>query len=251
VIVQPKPAGLPEVAVIIPALNEAQSLQALLPLLDSMALGQVLVCDNGSTDETRVVVEAHGADWVYQPRRGYGAACYEGLLHLDPEVRIVVFLDADLSDDATLLPRLVEPIAMGEFDFVIGARGPRLRQRGSMTLAQRFANRLFPALIRIGWGHVYTDLGPFRAIRRDALEAMGMRDRAFGWTIEMQIRAVEMGLRIFEMPVPYRKRNGHSKISGTIRGTLLAAYWISRTCAAMWLTKRRRLSGRRVTVAKG
>lgn len=235
---------LSHVAVIIPALNEARCLSTLLPMLKEMGLGQTLVCDNGSTDDTREIVEAHGAEWVYEPRRGYGAACFAGMRRLAPSSQTIVFLDADLSDDLTLLPSLVEPIASGESDFVIGARAAHLRERGSMTFPQIFANRLFPLLIKLGWGHSYADMGPFRAIGRASLEAISMRDRAYGWTIEMQIRAVELGLRIREIPVPYRKRRGRSKISGTVRGVLLAAYWITRTCGALWLTKRSRLRGR-------
>jgi glycosyltransferase involved in cell wall biosynthesis len=238
----PARGDLSRVAVIIPALNEAESLQGLLPLLASSSLGQILVCDNGSTDATRELVEAYNASWVYEPKRGYGAACFAGVQRLAPSIEIVVFMDADLSDDVVSLPKLVEPVAGDESDLVLGARVPRRRETGSTTLAQRFANRLFPALIKLGWGYRYTDLGPFRAIRRSSLEAIGMADRAFGWTIEMQIRAVELGLRIREIPVAYRKRQrGRSKISGTTGGVLRAAYWISRTCALLWLTKRRRM----------
>lgn len=234
---------LSTVAVIIPALNEAESLKVLLPLMTPCALGQVLVCDNGSVDATREVVEALGAQWIYEPKRGYGAACFAGTQRLAPSIEIVVFMDADLSDDVTSLPKLVEPIVNDQCDLVLGARVPQQRQAGSTTLLQRFANRIFPALIRAGWGYDYTDLGPFRAIRRSSLEAIGMRDRAFGWTIEMQIRAVELGLRIREIPVAYRKRRrGRSKISGTIGGVLRAAYWIIRTCAVLWMTKHRRMT---------
>lgn len=229
------------VAVIIPALNEAESLQALLPILGRLGLGQIIVCDNGSSDSTRETVEANGADWVYESRRGYGRACHTGMLHLGELAQIVVFLDADLSDDPTRLPALVKPILDDECDFVLGARVARLRDRDAMSVPQRLANWMFPLLIRAVWGHRYTDLGPFRAIRRACLEAIDMRDRRFGWTIEMQVRAVELGLRIAEMPVPYRRRSrGPSKISGTIRGVVLAAYWITRTFVQLWWRKRRR-----------
>ncbi len=234
---------LSTVAVIIPALNESESLRELLPLLTTYALGQVLVCDNGSVDATREVVEALRAQWVYEPKRGYGAACFAGMQRLAPPIEIVVFMDADLSDDVASLPKLVEPIVSDQCDLVLGARVPQQREAGSTTLLQRFANRIFPVLIRAGWGYDYTDLGPFRAIRRSSLEAIGMRDRSFGWTIEMQIRAVELGLRIREIPVAYRRRRcGRSKISGTIGGVLRAAYWIIRTCAVLWMTKHRRMT---------
>lgn len=236
---------LSHVSVIIPALNEAASLRILLPLLTRLELGQIIVCDNGSTDDTRAVVDEQAGEqavqWILETSRGYGAACFAGMQHLAPDTEIVVFLDADLSDDPALLPALVEPIRSGSSDFVLGARVRELREPGAMTPPQRLANALFPWIMRIGWGHRYIDMGPFRAIRRDALDAIGMNDRAYGWTIEMQIRAVELGLRIQEVPVPYRRRaKGPSKISGTIRGVVLAAYWITKTCGALWLTKRHR-----------
>ncbi len=233
--------NLSGVAVIIPALNEAESLKALLPILGRLGLGQIVVCDNGSSDSTREAVEANGADWVYESRRGYGRACHTGMLHVRDGIQVVVFLDADLSDDPTLLPELVKPILDDDRDFVLGTRVARLRERDAMSAAQRLANWMFPLLIQSVWGHRYTDLGPFRAIRRSCLEAIDMRDRGFGWTVEMQVRAVELGLRIAEVPVPYRRRlRGPSKISGTIRGVALAAYWITRTFVQLWWTRRRR-----------
>ncbi len=233
---------LTSMAVIIPSLNEAQSLRELLPMLQQMYPGQVLVCDNGSTDDTRQIVEQAGATWVYEPQRGYGAACYAGMRALADDMTVVVFLDADLSDDPTLLPDLCAPILDDTYDFVVGTRVPHLRQPGSMTFPQRFANAMFPVIIKLGWRYAYSDLGPFRAIRRTSLDVINMQDRAYGWTIEMQIRAVELGLRICELPVSYRKRpRGPSKISGTIRGVLLAAYWITRTCGGLWLTRHRRI----------
>ncbi len=235
----PRPLLL-SVGVIIPALNEAEGLRELLPLLSSMGLGRIIVADNGSTDATADVAIGAGATHVYVPQRGYGAACFAGMQQLDASIGTVVFLDADLSDDPTLLPTLVRPILAGECDFVIGTRVRALRARGSMTLPQVFGNVLATWFIRIGWGHRYGDLGPFRAIRRDALARIDMQDRAFGWTAEMQIRAVEEHLRIRELPVPYRRRRGKSKISGTVRGVVLAGYWILRTCFWLWVTSRAR-----------
>ncbi len=232
------------VAMIIPALNEAKNLAELLPQLTAFRLGQILVCDNGSTDDTRVVVERCGATWVHEPRPGYGAACYAGMQTLDERGDVVAFIDADLSDDVSKLGALVQPIFDDECDLAIGVRVPELREPGSTTFPQRFANWLMPLMIRLGWGYRFTDLGPFRAIRRSSLDAIGMQDRAYGWTVEMQIRAVELGLRIREVPIAHRnRRHGRSKISGTVRGVLLAAYWIIRTCGVLWLTKGRR-SGR-------
>jgi len=235
------PAGnLSRVAVVIPALNEAPSLRELLPKLNELGVGRVIVGDNGSTDETAAVVRENDAIHAVEPKRGYGAACWAAMQHLDQRTDVVVFLDADLSDDPSLMPALVDPILRDECDFVVSSRVRRLREAGAMTTPQHVANILFPILMRIGWGHRYSDMGPFRAIRQTSLDAMNMKDRAFGWTIEMQIRAVEMGLRIREIPVPYRRRKGKSKISGTIRGTLRAAWWISRTCVGLWLSRRHR-----------
>lgn len=226
------------IAVIIPALNEAPSLETLLPMLRAMKLAQLIVADNGSTDETADIARRHGCTVVREPRRGYGAACAAGVAALHDDCDIVVFLDADLADDPTYMPELVGPIAAGRADLVIGTRDAALRERGSMTAAQCFGNWLATRLIRLGWGYRYRDLGPFRAIRRSCLDAIDMRDRAFGWTVEMQVRALQMGLRIEQVPVPYRRRTGVSKISGTLRGVVLAGYYILTTIARL------RFSGR-------
>ena len=232
---------LSSVAVIVPALNEAHNLEELLPILSDLGVGQVVVGDNGSTDATRAVAVELGADCVTEPRRGYGAACYAAMGVLDDGITVVAFMDADLSDDAARLVDLVAPILGDQSDLVIGARVASMRASGSMTVGQRVANALFPMLIRLGWGYPYTDLGPFRAIRRRCLDRLEMRDRKFGWTIEMQIRAVEEGLRIAEINVPcLNRRHGQSKISGRIVGAVVAAYWIVRTCGWLWLTRRRR-----------
>lgn len=237
-----KPVDLSRVAVVIPALNEARNLSILLPSLHSIGVGQIVVGDNGSSDDTGSVVSANGAIRALELKRGYGAACHAAIMHLANTVEVVAFVDADLSVDVGCIPGLVEPILRDECDFVLGVRIPQGRQPGSMTWPQRLANRLFPLMIRMGWGFRYRDMGPFRAIRRRSLQAMDMQDRAFGWTIEMQIKAVEHGLRIREIPVDYHKRkHGASKISSTLRGVVLAAYWITRTCAALWWTRRRRM----------
>lgn len=233
--------SLSTTAVIIPALNEAENLAVLVPELLACGVGQIIVGDNGSSDGSAEVAADCGASVAHEPRRGYGAACWAAMQRLREDIDVVVFLDADLADDHSLIGELVSPIAKDRIDLVIGARARRLRVQGSMTLPQVFGNLLATTLIRVGWGQRYTDLGPFRAIRRKCLDKIGMRDRAFGWTVEMQIRAVECDLRIAEIEVPYAKRRGKSKISGTVKGVVLAGYWILGTCGWLWWTRKRRL----------
>jgi len=201
-------------------------------------VGQVFVVDNGSTDETSSVASQQGASVVQEPQRGYGAACLRGLAAIreaasqgQPEPGIVVFVDADYSDHPELLPRLVAPIFAGTADFVLGSRLLGQREPGAMPPQSVYGNRLACCLMRILFGASYTDLGPFRAMRYDHLCALGMEDRNFGWTIEMQIKAVRAGLRVQEIPVPYRRRIGQSKISGTLNGTLRAGAKILYTLA--------------------
>jgi len=229
------PAPLSRVAVVIPARDEAASLADLLPRLTRMGLGQIVLADNGSVDGTGEVARGCFVDVVYEDRPGYGAACAAGLHALRDDVDIVVFLDADQADDASRLPGLVAPIDEGAADLVIGVRTAALREPGAMTLPQDLGNRLAVWWIRLLWGHRYTDLGPFRAIRRTSLDRMAMIDRRFGWTVEMQIRALQEGLRIREIPVPYRRRKvGRSKISGTVRGVAQAAASILFTIGRLW-----------------
>lgn len=227
----------PGVGIVIPALNEAENLQRLLPQLNALDPCQIVIGDNGSTDGTAEVARSHGADVATEPKRGYGAACWAAMQQLQPDVEIVAFMDADLADDPAYLRALVEPIHRNEADLVIGWRDPHMRQPGSMTAPQRFGNQFAARLIRWGWGYPYRGLGPFRAIRRSCLDRMAMRDRAYGWTVEMQIRAVEDGLLIREMSVPYWRRGGVSKISGTVRGVVLAGYWIIRTSGELWWSR--------------
>ncbi len=209
------------VAVIIPARNEALALGQVLSEIPSEAVHQVIVVDNGSTDGTAQLAEELGAQVVSEPTSGYGRACRAGLAALDQSIDTVVFMDGDHSDYPEELSMLLEPIANGQADLVIGSRALQA-QPGSLTLQQRFGNRLACWLIRRFFRFRYTDLGPFRAIRRDALARLHMQDQAFGWTVEMQAKAVLHGLRIVEVPVRYRRRIGRSKISGTVRGTILA-----------------------------
>jgi hypothetical protein len=215
------------VTVIIPALNEEQSLP--LVLADLPAVGQTIVVDNGSSDATADVAVRGGATVVREPQRGYGAACLRGLTAVGEGIRrggappqVVVFLDADYSDHPELLPQLAEPILQDQADFVLGSRLTGRREPGAMPPQSVFGNRLACFLMRRLFGAAYTDLGPFRAIGYAPLCGLAMADRDYGWTIEMQIKAVRAGLRIREVPVPYRRRVGRSKISGTVAGSIRA-----------------------------
>ncbi|MBI3321323.1 MAG: glycosyltransferase family 2 protein [Candidatus Omnitrophica bacterium] len=213
------------VAIILPARNEAEALGRVLAEIPRELVHELIVVDNGSTDETAAVAARGGARVVPAPQRGYGRACLAGLSALDPSTDTVVFMDADHSDDPSELPALLEPIAQGRADLVIGSRMARA-EPGSLTLQQCLGNRLACALMRWRFGVRYTDLGPFRAIRRRSLAQLRMADQAFGWTVEMQAKAACQGLRIAEVPVRYRRRIGRSKISGTVAGTVQAGVGI-------------------------
>jgi glycosyltransferase involved in cell wall biosynthesis len=219
---------MPGTAVVIPAFNEEQAIGQVLGEIPRELVTVVVVVDNGSTDRTASVAAEHGAKVVREDRRGYGSACLAGLAALDaPD--IVVFLDGDHSDRPEEMALLIDPILRGEADMVIGSRVLGARQRGSLTPQQVWGNRLACLLIRLLFRHRYTDLGPFRAISGPALERLAMSDTTFGWTVEMQVKALKRGLRVTEVPVSYRKRIGRSKISGTISGTVKAGYKIITT----------------------
>ncbi len=225
------------IAAVLPALNEEQALAQVLKDLPRSLFASVIVADNGSTDRTAEVARAGGAQVVSEPRRGYGRACLAALAVLPAEIEIVVFLDADASDDPSEATRLVEPILRGEADLVIGSRARGHAQPGSLFWTQRMGNRLAVMLIWNLFGHRYTDLGPFRAIRRLSLKQLEMSDPNFGWTAEMQIKALKRGLRVEEVPVSYRRRIGRSKISGTVRGATLAALKIAWTILRLRFVK--------------
>jgi glycosyltransferase involved in cell wall biosynthesis len=209
------------ITVIIPVLNEQEALPRVLGDLPWDMLSEVVVVDNGSTDATAEVAHQAGARVIHEPRRGYGAACLAGIRAIQ-ESDIVVFVDGDYSDHPNELPDVVRPILEGHADMVIGSRVLGNREPGALAPQARWGNWLAVNLIRMLYGTQYTDLGPFRAIRTPVLRSLGMRDQGFGWTVEMQVRAVNAGLRIEEVPVSYRRRTGHSKISGTFRGCVLA-----------------------------
>jgi glycosyltransferase involved in cell wall biosynthesis len=216
----------PNIAVVIPALNEEASLPLVLADIPRQLVSSIILVDNGSHDRTAEVAQAGGATVVREVQRGYGAACLRGLAELTNRKEgppdIVVFLDADYSDHPTEMPDVVAPILQGNADMVIGSRLLGNRERGAMPPQSVWGNRLACFLMRVLFGGRYTDLGPFRAIRWDSLKRLGMCDRNFGWTVEMQIKAARQKLRFAEVPVSYRRRIGASKISGTVSGTIKA-----------------------------
>ena len=216
------------VGIIIPARNEAAALGQVLAELPPRLVHEIVVVDNGSTDDTPNVATRAGARVVREPAPGYGRACLAGIAALDPAVDTVVFLDGDHSDYPDDLAKLLAPITAGRADLVIGSRTV-LAEPGSLTIQQRVGNWLACALMRWLFGVRYTDLGPFRAIRREALAHLQMADQAFGWTAEMQAKAALRKLRVVEVPVRYRPRIGRSKISGTVGGTLRAGQAILST----------------------
>ena len=212
------------IAVVIPALDEEQAIGKVLRDIPEGA-SQVVVVDNGSRDRTAEVARGLGAEVVAEPRRGYGQACLTGIAQLDrPD--IVVFLDGDYSDYPEEMSELVAPLLAGEADMVIGSRTLGQREKGALLPQARFGNWLSTLLIRLLFGVSFTDLGPFRALRFDALQRLAMQDRDFGWTVEMQVKAARLGLRAVEVPVRYRRRIGTSKITGTLSGTLRAGHKI-------------------------
>lgn len=215
------PDGTPPVAVIIPVLNEAAALPKVLAGIPPW-VRHVIVADNGSSDGSAEIARAGGAIVVSEPRRGYGSACLKAIAALPDEVGIVVFMDGDASDDAADMAALVAPIARGEADLVLGSRVMGQREKGSLTPQQIFGNALACSLIRMFWGVRFTDLGPFRAIGRQALARLKMADPDYGWTVEMQVRAAKEGLVCREIPARYRRRIGTSKVSGTVRGVVNA-----------------------------
>lgn len=215
------------IGVVIPALNEEKSIGLVIAEIPAW-VDEIVVADNGSSDETIARARKAGARVVTELERGYGAACQKGLGALEP-ADIVVFLDADYSDDPREMGGLVDPILSDDVELVIGSRVTGRAERGALLPQQRFGNWLACRLIRYFFGASFTDLGPFRAIRNDSLKRLAMKDRAFGWTVEMQIKAAQHRLRILEVPVSYRHRVGVSKISGTVRGTILAGITILRT----------------------
>ncbi len=217
------PDGQSTAALIIPALNEAEIIGATLRAIPPDLFARIIVADNGSTDKTAEIARREGALTVTEPERGYGAACLRALTAVPEGITAVVFMQADGSENPAEAARLLASIYDGRADLVIGSRTIGGAEAGALTLAQRFGNLLATTLIRWIYGHAFTDLGPFRAIRTDALRRLRMADRGYGWTVEMQIRALQEGLRVVEVPVNYRRRGGGvNKISGNLVSSLRA-----------------------------
>jgi len=225
------PTSQPRIDVVIPAFNEESSLPLVLAAIPRPLVERIVVVDNNSTDATSRVAVEGGAIVVPERRPGYGSACLRGLAYLrhNRPPDIVVFLDADYSDHPEELPEVVAPILRGEADLVIGSRALGVREPGALLPQQRAGNVVACLMIRILYGYRYTDLGPFRAVRWGPLETLQMADPDFGWTAEMQVKALRRGLKTVEVPVSYRKRVGVSKITGTAKGTVLAGYKIIST----------------------
>ncbi len=217
-----------EVSVVIPALNEAENIAAVVRELPWDLIGECIVVDNGSTDATAAEAQAAGARVVVLTQRGYGRACAAGAAAANGD--ILVFMDGDGSDVSTEMDQLLQPILAGDCDFVIGSRVRGKREPGSMLVSQIFSGWLAGLLLRLLYRVQYTDMGPFRAITRQALQSLHMSEQTYGWNLEMQMRAAQRGLRIREIPVSYRNRaGGQSKVAGSLSGSLRAAIRIVQT----------------------
>ncbi|MGK7889073.1 MAG: glycosyltransferase family 2 protein [Leptolyngbyaceae cyanobacterium] len=230
------PFHLDEVLVIIPVLNEEAALPGVIQQLQSEGLCHIRVVDNGSGDRSAEVAQREGAEVVDEPRAGYGQACWRGLQDLPVGIQWILFCDGDGSDDLSELPRFwaIAP----DMDLVLANRRATAASRSKLTWTQNFGNGLAVELMTWGWGYRYSDLGPLRLVRRSALEQIQMQDRGFGWTIEMQVRAIECGLRVQEIPVEYGDRQGgQSKISGTLPGIFKAGKGILGTLAKFYWRK--------------
>ncbi|WP_345160678.1 glycosyltransferase family 2 protein [Pontibacter saemangeumensis] len=222
---------MPRINVIIPAYNEERSIAKVLHAIPAGYVEEVIVVNNNSSDNTAQAAARAGATVLDEPNAGYGNACLKGIAYAAAKPAatrpdIIVFLDGDFSDYPEEMPKLVQPIVAGQAEMVIGSRALGRREAGAMMPQQIFGNWLATTLLHWLYNARFTDLGPFRAIRLDTLLALDMRDRNYGWTVEMQARAAKQKIRYTEVPVTYRRRIGTSKVSGTVKGTVLAGYKI-------------------------
>jgi glycosyltransferase involved in cell wall biosynthesis len=218
------------VAVVIPVLNEAASIGAVVAELPRDVVREIIVVDGRSSDGTGEIASAAGARVLAPGQPGYGRACLAGSVAASAPCEIIAFMDGDGADRGDMIARLVEPIRRGDYDFVIASRARGEREPGSMAWHQLLAGHLAGLGMRALYGVRYTDMCAYRAIRRDCLERLGMREMTYGWNVEMQMKAARSGLRILEVPMPYRRRSGgESKVAGTVRGSLRAAWRIIAT----------------------
>ncbi|HTB43795.1 MAG TPA: glycosyltransferase family 2 protein [Acetobacteraceae bacterium] len=226
-------------AAIIPTLNEAATIAGVIASLPHDIVSEIIVADSGSHDGTAAIAHSAGARVVSLTERGYGRACAAGAAAADPACTIILFLDGDGADRADLAAQLIAPIQAGTHDFVIGSRVRSEREPGSMSWHQVLAGRLAGWFMSLLYGVRYTDMCAFRAIRRDALERLNMHETTYGWNIEMQMLSARAGLRILELPVPYRCRaGGNSKVAGTVSGSIKAAWRIALTVARVAMARR-------------
>lgn len=217
------------IRVIIPAYNEEKSVNHVIKDIPKEWVKEIIVVDNASTDNTFEVIKSCGATALQEFRKGYGSACLKGIEYINKQAEktdIIVFLDADYSDYPEQLPEVVKPIIESDYDMVIGSRALGSKEKYSMTPQQIFGNWLATKLLKLIYGVTFTDLGPFRAIKLDKLNSINMKDTNYGWTVEMQVKAARKKLKTIEVPVNYKKRIGVSKVSGTVKGTIMAGYKI-------------------------
>ncbi|MCH8325570.1 MAG: glycosyltransferase family 2 protein [Bacteroidetes bacterium] len=219
-----------KIAVIIPAYNEEQSIGKVIDDIPKDLVNEIVVVNNKSTDATAGVAAAHGATVLFEKYQGYGAACLKGIAYLkEKDYDVIIFIDGDYSDYPNEISGLIKPIINDDVDMVIGSRTLGKREKGALPIQSRLGSILAGFLINLFWGVKYTDLGPFRAIKKDKLLALNMTDTWYGWTVEMQIKAAKRSYSITEVPVSYRKRIGKSKITGTIKGSVMASIIILKT----------------------